>query len=585
MRNVSKILLLITISIASAFSSGQAGPNDWQLSYEFELVNPTRKLIEVQAEFTFPVRTGDVVFQMDDEDQHYTEGYRRHLKVFALVDSDSNRVDFTTDTIGVYRASGLKGTYRASYTVTLGHIDQQSKLGPDDTPLLWGNLAVFPGASVVVYPRDAGGSRVGNIEIAFKKPAGAVFVTPYEKIGDSRYRVPDISLLKSEFWFLGDFETFEIETGGDTLICGIAREGLRFGIDDIRPKIESIADYYVSMFGSLPSNRVSMSIMFTPTSARASGFHSFATVGTRSINCLIDEKVRASDLDSQMGLLAYNFLSFWTPGQYRPAAADRLDWFTVASLNYMQVKTLLKLGFISDEEFFERIARAYNTYDHQLGRKGLSLTALSMLPASDERSVYGFMVCVMLDMTLNQTTDGEKGLEDVMQYLSNEYGGGSEYDKEGLYYAFSAAGLTNVRSLVDKHVEAPTRIDLGALLKDYGFAVSKKGTGAPDIGMLLRGSNDLTVDWVRADGAAKKAGIEFGDVLSEMRGFKLNKASDLGELISNMKPGDKVNTVFIRNGDEHEVTIELGERSAYQIEPAATVTGAKKAFWNKFKTP
>jgi hypothetical protein len=586
---MSKIftVLLMTFCIAGfVYASDDVGPYDWKINYEFEVANPARKLIQVKAEYTFPSMTDEVVFQMDDEDNHYTEGYRRHLRAFQLKDSDGNNVDFITDTTGLYRASGLKGTYTASYIVVLDHITRaQSKLGPDDTPIMWGRTAVFPGASVVVYPWDVGKSRIGSIKISFKLPEGTSFLTPYEKIGESRYSVPSVALLKSEFWAVGAFDSFVYEKDGDSIICSVNRDDLGFQVDDIRPKVDSVFDYLTDLFGALPAHKISMSVIATPSSHKSSGLHSFGSVGQRSFSCLIDEKVSPRELGSQMGLIAYNALSFWTPSHFRPVSRVKLDWFTTAALNYMQLKSMLHLGFIDEEEFLGKLARTYNTYRENLKRKGLSLSVMMTLPNSPDRSVYGLMVCVMFDFLLHSGTDGEQSFENVLQKLNEEYGDATGYTEEDLYRVFRDAGLPEIDDLIDKHVTAAGLVSLEELLEPYGMIVRREQSGIPEIGLRLRGKKDLMIEWVDNEGAAKKAGLEFGDILSEVRGFKMSDASDLQKLISNLRPGSEVDVVYVRNGEKQSAEILLGSRMLYRIGPEATASDAEKNLWAKFLQP
>jgi len=300
---------------------------------------------------------------------------------------------------------------------------------------------------------------------------------------------------------------------------------------------------------------------------------------------LIDEKVSPRELGSQMGLIAYNALSFWTPSHFRPVSRVKLDWFTTAALNYMQLKSMLHLGFIDEEEFLGKLARTYNTYRENLKRKGLSLSVMMTLPNSPDRSVYGLMVCVMFDFLLHSGTDGEQSFENVLQKLNEEYGDATGYTEEDLYRVFRDAGLPEIDDLIDKHVTAAGLVSLEELLEPYGMIVRREQSGIPEIGLRLRGKKDLMIEWVDNEGAAKKAGLEFGDILSEVRGFKMSDASDLQKLISNLRPGSEVDVVYVRNGEKQSAEILLGSRMLYRIGPEATASDAEKNLWAKFLQP
>ena len=582
MRKILTAFILTILTAGVVYSD--VGPYDWRISYQFEVVNPVRWLIEANAEYTFPAKTGEVIFQLDDRDAHYTESYRKHIRSFTLKDSEGNLVDFITDTTGVYRVSGLKGTYSANYYIVMDHYKTQSALGLDDTPILWGTAAIFPGASVVVYPWDQGGSRIGSIEVSFKTPKTGMFLTPYQPDGENRYKVEDIASLKSEYWAVGEFERFVYENNGDSVICGITKSGLGFKPEDLWPKIEKVLDFYTGVFGSLPEHRTSASVYFTPSSHKVASINNFGATGERSINFLLDEKIDLEKLDSQMGFICYNILLSWTPRHFGPTPNAMLDWFTVGVLNYTQLKAMMQLGFISETDFLAKLARTYTAYREQLERKGLSLSALMNLPKSNDRSVYGFMVCAMFDFLLHSETDGKKSLTDVLSTLNDQYGGSTGYTADGLNKILADLGLTDVNNLMDKYVRGSNPISLDALLKPYGYRVNLESSGKPDVGLRLKGGKDLMVDWIDSHGPAHKAGIEFGDIISEVRGFKLSTSSDLPKLISKLTPGTKVNVTYIRDGEKHKTKIKLGDLMIYRVTAVSTAPESTKASWEKFKS-
>jgi len=575
MRKYLTILLLFIIAAASV-PEVVAGPYDWSLSYTFKVANPQRKIIEIEAEYTFPSTTDEVIFQLDDFDSHYTPGYRKHVRVFNLTDSKGDKVEVASNSPGDYRVSGLKGTYKAHYNIVMDHYLTQSELGIEDTPLLWGAVAVFPGASVVIYPKDLGGSRIGSIDVRFIGNDEEVFVAPYEKVGKNHYKVESLEMLKSEFWSIGLFDEYVYEKNGDSLICCIVKEGISYDPDSLKSGIDKILDFYTLMFGSLPVHKLSMSVIFTPTSAKTRGMNSFGAVGSRSFNCLLDEKVADEHLSSQMGLISYNLMSFWMPGRFRPSSNSQLDWFTTGVMNYSQLKTMLRLGFIDDNEFMDGISRTYSAYRDQLDRRDLSLNALLKLANSNDRTVYGFMICAMLG--------GEASLDDVLISLYHTFRGTAGYNETELYGLFRELGLTEVDSLMGLHFREAHPIELKDLLRAYGYTSTLASAGAVDIGLRLTGSDDLSVSWVDPNGAAKKAGIQPGDILSQVRGFKMDKASDLPRLISNLDAGTEIEVTYIRNGKERDTEITLARRMIQRISPIQPLSPSAKSLWEKYKS-
>ncbi len=67
---------------------------------------------------------------------------------------------------------------------------------------------------------------------------------------------------------------------------------------------------------------------------------------------------------------------------------------------------------------------------------------------------------------------------------------------------------------------------------------------------------------VYAGSAAEEAGIQAGDVITELEGRPVRSASELQELVARHRPGDKVRIKFYRGNQAKEVTIRLKGRSA-----------------------
>jgi len=60
--------------------------------------------------------------------------------------------------------------------------------------------------------------------------------------------------------------------------------------------------------------------------------------------------------------------------------------------------------------------------------------------------------------------------------------------------------------------------------------------------------------------AAERAGLQQGDVLVRMFGEAVNGFEDLRRLLEAKKPGDTVELVFLRNGEDRTASAALGAR-------------------------
>jgi serine protease Do len=61
---------------------------------------------------------------------------------------------------------------------------------------------------------------------------------------------------------------------------------------------------------------------------------------------------------------------------------------------------------------------------------------------------------------------------------------------------------------------------------------------------------------------AEKAGLQKGDIITKVNDKAIADPAALSGTINDMKPGDEIRLVYIRDGKEKKVTVKLGERAA-----------------------
>jgi serine protease Do len=84
----------------------------------------------------------------------------------------------------------------------------------------------------------------------------------------------------------------------------------------------------------------------------------------------------------------------------------------------------------------------------------------------------------------------------------------------------------------------------------------------------LKDQSGALVSAVEPKGPAAKAGIQSGDVITEVNGKKIEGPRELVLLVGGMAPGTKVDVKVIRDGQEKVVPVELGELPAKKGELA-----------------
>lgn len=106
---------------------------------------------------------------------------------------------------------------------------------------------------------------------------------------------------------------------------------------------------------------------------------------------------------------------------------------------------------------------------------------------------------------------------------------------------------------------------LGISIRDLDSKIAKE--------INIDRANGVYVDSVSATGAAKEAGVKAKDVIISIDGIETMTSGKLMEIIMRKHPGDKVEIVLIRNGNEKKeltATLKKQDASNINIKPEST---------------
>jgi serine protease Do len=106
-----------------------------------------------------------------------------------------------------------------------------------------------------------------------------------------------------------------------------------------------------------------------------------------------------------------------------------------------------------------------------------------------------------------------------------------------------------------------TRGWLGIGIQDVSAAVAKAYGVSPNQGAII--------NLVEPNGPGAKAGLQVGDVITQLNGQPVNGANDLKLKVGEMRPGTTVHLKVVHNGTPRDVTIALGEQPENQQRAAA----------------
>lgn len=121
--------------------------------------------------------------------------------------------------------------------------------------------------------------------------------------------------------------------------------------------------------------------------------------------------------------------------------------------------------------------------------------------------------------------------------------------------SYSGYGFAVPSNIVNKVVS--DLLEYGTVQRGYLGVTIRDVTGSLADEEDLDMTEGVYIDSVLNESAADKAGIESGDVITEINGNKITQSSELQEMVARQRPGDEVEITIYRDGRRMERTAEL----------------------------
>ena len=241
-------------------------------------------------------------------------------------------------------------------------------------------------------------------------------------------------------------------------------------------------------------------------------------------------------------------------------------------------------GLISEDDFYQRmvekIGNAKRMNDTMPFTK-MSENVLVEPYKAQYLNVYekGALIGMCIDIIIREKSNGERGIKDLMQKLTNEYGSKKPFNDNELFGKITELTYPEVGEFLTTYVSGTTPIPYDVYFAKVGIAKAKtkkatnpflKGktagiTGNPTTKeILVRNNTELSTFLINI-------GLKGDDVIMAINGkdYTLDTLSEMMTSVQNWKEGDAISIKIKRGGKEQtltgKVSLSYDEVEGYQF--------------------
>jgi len=348
---------------------------------------------------------------------------------------------------------------------------------------------------------------------------------------------------------------------------------------DLKPNIEEMIKAQKSYLGPINAT-AKYSILLYLSSLAPDDAQGFGALEhhTSTVVVLPEGMPRQALDDALLDVVSHEFFHTVTPltvhskeihsfSYNEPLMSEHL-WMYEGITEYFAQHFQVHQGLTTSAEFYETIVEkisASKSYDDTLSFTEMSKNVLEKPYADAYGNVYqkGALIGMCLDILLRDSSNGERGVLELMKLLSDRYGIERPFNDATIIEEIVSLTSPEIGTFFENHVIGNTPIPYETYFKKVGltFETQKAPSGyfldgnQPFINVNQSTNELFIMPGITLNTFMTDLGIEGGDIIKRIndKTYTLQNVRELIVDSQNWKEGDDINFVVKRN--EEEVTL------------------------------
>jgi predicted metalloprotease with PDZ domain len=344
-----------------------------------------------------------------------------------------------------------------------------------------------------LLPRAANeGNSAQPIKIVLALPSGWLAFSNEGRAGDGRFLVNDPDAGR---FFVGKDLRERRARAGSMEFSLVTAGDWAFTDEEVAETTRNILKEHERTMGGPPiESRVMLMLSPYPRSVGAERW----SAETRGANVVLlsgRQPSKVAGLTLLTTPLTHELFHLWVPNAL--SLDGSYDWFYEGFTLYQAMRTAMRLGMFTFNDYLRTIGRANDIYLSASDRDKWSLVEASERRWTGATSlVYnkGMLMAFLYDLKLREQSGGKRSLDNVYRELFRLYGR-TGIRRDGNTALIDALGGTEgeMRDFVRHYIENPAPIDLRSALAAYGLQILPGGvrTNVQVVDSLRREQRDL----------------------------------------------------------------------------------------------
>jgi predicted metalloprotease with PDZ domain len=584
-------------------------PNAPQISYTVSILKPYTHFLEVEARLRYASGAPNalsLVMPVWTPGSYLVREFERNVQDFNAADASGRALQWSKSNKDTWRVeTGGARELRITYRVYCNELSVRTN-EVNDRHAFWNN------AATLMYPDG----NLGSPSTLRVEPFGGwKIATGLPAVAGERdtFRAENFDVLYDSPFLVSDFKTVAFEVKGVPHRVVIDGEG-NYDAERMRRDVQKIVEAETSLMDEIPYHDYTFILLLG-----SSGGGGLEHLNSTSLTYRRFGFSTEADWRGFYGLVAHEFFHLWNVKRIRPDALGpfdytqenytRLLWVAEGFTDYYANLFLRRAGLISDRQYLDDEARAFQGVQNTPGRLEQSAeessfdawikqyrpdenTINSTISYYDKGAVLGFL----LDLEIRRRSGGAHSLDDVMRSLYRDfYKQGRNYTPEDFQREAETAATTSLEDFFRRYVRGHDELDYNAALDVAGLRLDttsgpsgRPATEEAYLGATFARDGEQVLGRTVAPGAlvvrsvlvgtpAYDQGINAGDEIVAVDGYRAAPAF-LAARVADKRPGDTVTLTVFRADELRTLTVKLGSRAnvAYRIVPVARPTDRQK---------